>query len=93
MHSEIALELLALVAATALLVWGHRDTVYGKWVKGVSILVMIVAILSLVCSGYHAVKCGKAGWCPYGKSSQGWKAGCSWWKSNPPQSVPNQLSK
>ena len=52
----IATELIALVSGTALLVWSQKEAAAGKFAKWIAYLVILLSILSLLCTGYHAMK-------------------------------------
>lgn len=62
LHSAFAIQLLTVVAAAALLAWtGHAHVHAKKLVKAIAYSVMVVSILSLLCTAYYGAKYSRAG--------------------------------
>lgn len=57
-YNALALELLALVAGTFLVIWVSQEGVKccKKFGRFVGYLVMVVAVLSMICTVYHGFK-------------------------------------
>jgi hypothetical protein len=62
LHSAFAMQLLTVVAAAALLAWtGHAHVHAKKLVKAIAYAVIVVSVLSLLCTGYYGAKYSRAG--------------------------------
>lgn len=56
MHSMFALELIALVSGVALLIFIKKQTKKpNPWAVFVAWFVIILSVLSIICSAYHAI--------------------------------------
>jgi hypothetical protein len=63
LHSTFAIQLLALVAAAALLGWaGYAHVHAKKLVKAIAYSVIVLSVLSLICTAYYGVKYNRAGY-------------------------------
>jgi hypothetical protein len=62
LHTALAIQLLTLIAAAALLAWSGNTHVHAKkLVRAVAYSVIVVSILSVLCTAYYGAKYSKAG--------------------------------
>jgi hypothetical protein len=62
LHTALAIQLLTLIAAAALLAWSGSTHVHAKkLVRAVSYSVIVVSILSVLCTTYYGAKYSRAG--------------------------------
>jgi hypothetical protein len=63
LHTALAVQLLTLIAAAALLAWtGNTHTHAKNLVRGISYSVIVVSMLSVLCTGYYGAKYSRAGY-------------------------------
>ena len=86
-HIAFALELLCLVSGTALLVLSTREKAFNKLTKWVGIVVMVLAVLSILCSVYTAACSKMGGTCGY-SSSHSMGDGCCGTKKDSYRQMP-----
>lgn len=61
MDMAFALELIALVAGTWLLIWSAGQSVHQQCAKMIAYAVMVLSVLSMLCTSYYSYKYWKAG--------------------------------
>jgi hypothetical protein len=63
LHTAFAIQLLALIAATALLAWtGHAHVFAKNLVRTVAYAGIVLSALGILCTGYYGVKYSRAGY-------------------------------
>ncbi len=63
LHTALAIQLLALIAAAGLLAWSGHTHIFAKGlVRGVAYSVMVISVLGILCTGYYGVKYSRAGY-------------------------------
>jgi hypothetical protein len=63
LHSAFAIQLLTVVAAAALLAWtGYAHVHAKKLVQAIAYSVIVLTVLSLLCTAYYGVKYSGAGY-------------------------------